>query len=140
MKNTKSIVYSFHDPRPETAELRLLFQQTGWAAQRSLSQVETLLSNSDLVLTARDGGRLIGFYRAITDFTCRAFLEDMVVDEDYRGLGICSELCDRMLDRLKHVDIIYHFSDVPFVLEMYRRRGFHDVTHLIAQEKRLEGV
>ena len=50
-------------------------------------------------------GQLIGFVRVLTDFTIKAFVFDVIVDSDYRGLGLGKQLMTLVLehDRLAQV-------------------------------------
>jgi ribosomal protein S18 acetylase RimI-like enzyme len=54
-----------------------------------------MLSNSNLVVVARDGDRMVGLSRALTDFVTICHVADLLVDADYRGRGIGRELVAR---------------------------------------------
>jgi GNAT superfamily N-acetyltransferase len=74
---------------------------------------------------------LIGFARAVTDDLFRAYIEDVIVDEAYRGQGIGGEITRRLLERLAHVEeIALNCEDhlIPF----YERFGFErfPMTHM----------
>jgi hypothetical protein len=43
-----------------------------------------MVRQADVLVTARDGGRLVGVSRAITDFTYCCYLSDLAVDAAYR--------------------------------------------------------
>lgn len=49
-----------------------------------------MLRHANLVITAWDGGRLIGIARSLTDFSYCAYLADLAVHRDYqrRGIGV----------------------------------------------------
>ena len=55
-------------------------------------KIEKMLSNADIVITARDGPRLVGVSRAISDFSYCTYLSDLAVDQAYQGRGIGREL------------------------------------------------
>lgn len=57
--------------------------------------IETMLRKADIILTAREAGRLIGISRAISDFAFCTYLSDLAVDEAYQGRGIGRELVRR---------------------------------------------
>jgi|HubBroStandDraft_6_1064221.scaffolds.fasta_scaffold726866_2 GNAT superfamily N-acetyltransferase len=57
--------------------------------------VRAMLTNADLILTARFGGQLVGVSRAITDFAYCTYLSDLAVDERYQRQGIGRELIRR---------------------------------------------
>ncbi len=53
-----------------------------------------MLASSDLVITARDGTRLIGISRAITDFAYCCYLSDLAVDAAFQRRGIGKRLIE----------------------------------------------
>ncbi len=61
-------------------------------AERARRMVE----NADIVVCARDGRRLVGVARAITDFSYCCYLSDLAVDVAYQGSGIGTELMRRV--------------------------------------------
>lgn len=108
-------------------DLLPLLAQTGWAAKRTAGAVQRMLDNTTILLGVWDGDRLIGFARAVTDDIYRAFIEDVVVDEAYRGEGIGVELVRRLLEPLAHVEdvaLVCNEALVPF----YERHGFERFT------------
>ncbi len=54
--------------------------------------LEGMVKNSNLAVTAWDGGRLIGLARSITDFHYACYLSDLAVDSTYQRQGIGKEL------------------------------------------------
>jgi ribosomal protein S18 acetylase RimI-like enzyme len=57
-------------------------------------RLQTMLRNADIVVTARDAGRLVGVSRAITDFAYCCYLSDLAVDVAYQRRGIGKRLID----------------------------------------------
>ena len=57
--------------------------------------IQQMLAHADIVLTARQDGRLVGVSRAITDFSYCTYLSDLAVDEACQGRGIGRELIRR---------------------------------------------
>ncbi len=55
-------------------------------------RLEQMLRNADLIVTARDGERLVGVSRAITDFSYCCYLSDLAVDTAYQHRGIGRQL------------------------------------------------
>ncbi len=105
-------------------DLLPLFRQTYWAPKRSAGQIEGMLHNSPIVLGAWRGRRLIGFARALTDDVYRAVIDDIVVDEPFRGKGVGTAMVKALLERLKHVEEIFLGCDVKEV-PFYEKLGFH---------------
>ena len=51
-------------------------------------RVERYLKHSNLFVTAREDGKLIGFARSLTDFCFCCYLSDLAVDRAFQGKGI----------------------------------------------------
>ena len=54
--------------------------------------IRTMLEQANLIITARDGGKLVGISRALSDFSFCTYLSDLAVDQAYQGRGIGREL------------------------------------------------
>jgi GNAT superfamily N-acetyltransferase len=63
------------------------FRRSYWAKDRSRDVVERSLENS-LVFGVYDGTRQIGIARVVTDSATYAWLDDVFIDEAYRGQSI----------------------------------------------------
>ncbi len=59
------------------------------------SILEKMLKYGNLIVTARDNGRLIGVSRSLTDFSYCTYLSDLAVDQAYQNMGIGKELIKR---------------------------------------------
>jgi GNAT superfamily N-acetyltransferase len=53
-----------------------------------LPRLERMLRAADVIVTARDDGRLVGISRAITDFAFCCYLSDLAVEVAYQRRGI----------------------------------------------------
>ena len=65
------------------------------AERRPVNEPERLakmLEHGNLIITARDHGKLIGVARSMTDFLYCTYLSDLAVDEAYQKKGIGKEL------------------------------------------------
>jgi predicted N-acetyltransferase YhbS len=85
-----SIVYAL-EPGLTAAEFRALLVASTLAERRPVDEparLETMLRNADVIVTARDGARLVGVSRAITDFAYCCYLSDLAVDATYQNQGI----------------------------------------------------
>jgi len=69
---------------------------TSTLAQRrpadDLERLERMLRHADIIVTARDGKRLVGISRAVTDFAYCCYLSDLAVDITYQRRGIGQNL------------------------------------------------
>lgn len=57
-----------------------------------LQRLDRMLRQADLIVTARDGRRLVGISRALTDFSYCCYLSDLAVDVAYQHQGIGKRL------------------------------------------------
>jgi len=57
-------------------------------------RIEQMLKHSNLHVTARQDGRLVGFARSLTDFSFCCYLSDLAVDKACQGQGIGKRLID----------------------------------------------
>ena len=77
-----------------------------WATGRSRKEVETCIQHS-LNFGLFYSGKQIGYARVLTDFVHLAYLLDVIVEEQYRGKGMGSQLMEHILSTpsLQHVHI-----------------------------------
>jgi predicted GNAT family N-acyltransferase len=119
---TTRYIFSFTEPiSPE--ELLTLFKQTSWANNRSQLDIQLMLDRSHFTLGVWDEDFLIGFARVITDDRYRALIDDVVVDSAYRNQGIASQMLDKMLKRMQHIETIM-LDCAPELESFYGRFGF----------------
>ena len=59
-----------------------------------LERLERMLRHADIIVTARNQGRLVGVSRAVTDFAYCCYLSDLAVDVAYQRQGIGRRLID----------------------------------------------
>ncbi len=55
-------------------------------------RITLMLTHANLIVTARDGGKLVGVARSLTDFAFCTYLSDLAVDETCQKQGIGKEL------------------------------------------------
>jgi ribosomal protein S18 acetylase RimI-like enzyme len=55
-------------------------------------RLSMMLEHGNLIITAREEGKLIGISRSLTDFTFCTYMSDLAVDEAYQKHGIGREL------------------------------------------------
>ena len=57
-------------------------------------RIERMLAHANLIITARDDGRLVGFARSLTDFCFCCYLSDLAVDPVCQGHGVGRRLIE----------------------------------------------
>jgi GNAT superfamily N-acetyltransferase len=85
-----AIVYAL-EPGLTAGEFRAILITSTLAERRPADEperLERMLRGADVIVTARDGERLVGVSRAITDFAYCCYLSDLAVDAAYQHQGI----------------------------------------------------
>jgi GNAT superfamily N-acetyltransferase len=115
--------------------VRDLYSHAGWWPERTVAQIERVLDAAPAV-GAWDGDRLVGFARIVTDGVCRAYVEDVVVHEQYRGRGIGRALMDRLLNEVDDGLVVSLFCK-PWLVPFYERQGFQPANQVVLHRVRL---
>lgn len=122
--NTDEQAITFSDRNDfDATQLLHLYRQAPWAKHRNLEQTRAMLVKTDVVLSAWDGARLVAFGRVLTDYVYRATIWDVIVDRDYQGRNIGTEIVRRILNHptLQQVELFWLCTRMP---GFYERLGF----------------
>jgi ribosomal protein S18 acetylase RimI-like enzyme len=87
------------------------------------SIVQDMLTHGNLIVTARDGGRLVGFARTLTDFTYVGYLSDIAVNADRQHVGIGRALIEETRRHMGPRSMIVLLA-APAAREYYPKLGF----------------
>lgn len=85
------------EPKLSPEEFQAILVASTLAKRRpvqDLARLHEMLVNADVIVTAREAGRLVGVSRAITDFSYCCYLSDLAVDAGYRRQGIGKRLIE----------------------------------------------
>ena len=105
---------------------RYLSEHSYWAKNIPREVVERSIENS-LCFAAHDGGELVGFARAITDYAVFAYIADVFVLESHRGRGISKMIMKTIMEHPK-LQVLRRWSLVTSDAHgLYRQFGFQDV-------------
>jgi N-acetylglutamate synthase-like GNAT family acetyltransferase len=113
---------SFSEKPIKAFEIKKLYDDAGWWEERKEQDIENMLKG-EISVGAWNGDVLIGFARAVTDGKFRAYIEDVVIHNEYQKQGTGLKLVSRLLDELSHIDIISLFCEeelIPF----YEKNSF----------------
>lgn len=88
-----------------------------------LPRIQTMLDHANVTISAREGERLIGVARALTDFSYCCYLSDLAVREEHQKQGIGKELVRLLQSHLGETVAIVLLS-APAALGYYPRIGF----------------
>lgn len=93
----------------DPAQLSRLYAQAPWAVGRTAEDVRDMLAHTDLLVSVWDGPRLVGFGRVLTDYVYRASIWDVIVDKEYQGQDIGTQIMHRILQHpeLKRVELFW---------------------------------
>lgn len=124
------IVYSEERDLSSTEFVKILIAST-LAERRPVDDVERLeqmLRHADLIVTARDGTRLVGVARAIMDFSYCCYLSDLAVDVAYQRQGIGKRLIEETRARAGERATLILLS-APAAQTYYPKIGMKSVTN-----------
>jgi GNAT superfamily N-acetyltransferase len=85
------------EPQLDAEEFLAVLERSGLAERRpadSPERIAAMVANANLIITARDGGRIIGVSRSVTDFAYCCYCSDLAVDRAYQGQGIGRRLLE----------------------------------------------
>lgn len=90
---------------------------------RTPAQYKKSFENSDIVIFAMDGDRIIGKARALSDGVCNAYVVDVWTNTPYRKQGIATTLMTMLFEQVRgqHVHL---FTDDA--VDFYKKLGFFE--------------
>ncbi|WP_233603246.1 GNAT family N-acetyltransferase [Pedobacter sp. KBW06] len=78
---------------PDTAAIVALYVSSGLNRPTSdVERIHKMYANSNLIVSAWDGDKLVGIARSLTDFCYSCYLSDLAVHLDYQKSGIGKQL------------------------------------------------
>jgi ribosomal protein S18 acetylase RimI-like enzyme len=81
------------------AELSDLYLSVGWSSAKYPERLKQAMANSDSVMSAWDGDRLIGLINCLSDGALTAYFHYLLVRPEYQGQGVGRELLRLMFER-----------------------------------------
>ena len=115
-------------------DLTKLLNTSYWAKDRKKETVKKTVENS-LCYFAYDKDKLIGFARAITDYTTNYYICDVIVDEEYRGEGIGKKIVETLIndEELIHLRALLITKDAK---KFYEKFGFYNKEDVMQKDKK----
>ena len=104
-------------------ELETLFLSVGWSSGKYPDRLKIAMQNSDMVISAWDGDKLIGLMNALSDKIMTAYFHYLLVMPEYHAQGIGKTLVDKMLahyETYARKVLIAYNAEVDF----YKKCGF----------------
>ena len=114
------------------AVYEFLSNESYWARGRPRETVERLVRQADRVAGLYADGRQIGFARAFTDGVAVAYLADVYVLPEFRGLGLGVELVREMVENGPYAGVkwLLHTTDAH---DLYRKFGFREPSRKVLE-------
>ncbi|MEM8525254.1 MAG: GNAT family N-acetyltransferase [Bacteroidota bacterium] len=115
-------------------EFKSVLIQSTLGERRPIDEPErlsTMLKHANLIITARDGERLVGVARSLTDFCYCTYLSDLAIDQDYQRQGIGKELIRRTKLESPRANLI--LLAAPAAVSYYPKIGMaqHEFCYLL---------
>jgi GNAT superfamily N-acetyltransferase len=127
-----------HRERPiPPGSVRELYGHVGWSRPANEEELREALEVGPAV-GAWDGERLVGFVRALSDGHLAAYIEDVMVHQDYRRGGVGDLIMSRLLTEIKRSANVSLFCERP-VARFYERHGFRATSYVLMQRSAEEG-
>lgn len=104
-------------------ELGTLFLSVEWSSGNYPDKLVIAMKNSDHVISAWDGKKLVGLINALSDKVMTVYFHYLLVMPQYQSKGIGKELVDRMLEEYKDFarkGLIAYNEEIEF----YKKCGF----------------
>ena len=98
-------------------------QQSYWADKRPREVIERSIRNS-LCFGLYQGDRQIGFARAVTDKCTFAWICDIMVHQDFRGIGLGKWLMDCLSEHPDLADVSQHLLRTRDAHGLYEQYGY----------------
>jgi predicted N-acetyltransferase YhbS len=112
---------------PDTGAIIEVYDSSGLKRPTTdAERIRQMFAHANLVVTAWDGGRLVGVARALTDFCYCCYLSDLAVHKDYQHLGIGRELIRITRERVGQGSNLLLLS-APQAMDYYPKLGFERV-------------
>lgn len=106
-------------------QVQELFKSVGWISAEYPQRLHKALMNSQTVLTAWDGERLVGLARVLDDSELVAFVHYVLVHPEYQGQKIAGNMIEYIRDKYKNYLYIEGMPEDSKNVAFYERHGFH---------------
>jgi N-acetylglutamate synthase-like GNAT family acetyltransferase len=128
---TKNLVdqikITFDKDQIDLNQVHTFLKESYWSKNISKDTVQKAIENS-LAIALKLDHQLVGFGRLITDYATFAYLADVFVIEQYRGLGLSKTIVQQLLDHVESQNLRRILLATRDAHELYRKFGFKDLS------------
>ncbi len=112
-------------------DLKVLYKSAGWwksSYDKDSKFLNHIVQNSALFVGAFHENRMIGMGRALSDLVSDAYIQDVVVLEEFMGQGIGKKIIQTLIEKLKanNIDWIGLVAQ-PGTSSFYKDLGFEQL-------------
>ncbi|MFV5937770.1 GNAT family N-acetyltransferase [Mammaliicoccus sciuri] len=116
---------------PSNEDLQKLYLSVGWDVYvKNNEDMTVLLKNACYFVTVWDNDQLLGLTRVISDDHSIAYVQDILIDPDYQGNGIGSNLLNMIKERFNHVRQVVLMTDTS-----EKTINFYEKNELLSLDK-----
>ncbi len=121
-----------HGREVPASDLQQLYESVGWTTYaEDLPALVAAIQGSHHVVTAWEGGKLVGLARCVSDGVSIAYIQDILVAPNSQRKGLGRRLVQDCLSRYAHVrQKVLLTDDRPQQLAFYASLGFHNTRDL----------
>ncbi|MDP4145439.1 MAG: GNAT family N-acetyltransferase [Bacillota bacterium] len=127
----ESINYEFIYSLSEEQVMSLLqiYEMESWSKNRTRDGIIKMLEKSWIIaIIDSNKGKLIAFSRVLSDFIYRAFIYDVIVAKEYRGLKFGKLIVDSILNHKDFINVErIELYCIDGNVEFYKKLGFEKV-------------
>lgn len=100
-----------------------LYQANRWSAADKPNKLYQALMNSHALITAWDGGELVGLGNAISDGYLVVYYPHLLVHPDYQGQGIGQMIVEKLQEKYRQFHMQMLVADGR-AIDFYKKMGF----------------
>ncbi|MBT1176333.1 GNAT family N-acetyltransferase [Bifidobacterium callimiconis] len=115
-------------------QVQKLFRSVGWVSGEYPERLHKALLGSSTVISAWDGGRLVGLVRALDDGSMLAYVHYVLVDPEYQGNGIAGRMIEMVKDKYRDYFYIEVMPEESKNASFYEGHGFHVMDDGVAMQ------
>ena len=115
-------------------QVQQLFRSVGWVSGEYPDKLYQALMGSSTVISAWDGGRLVGLVRALDDGAMLAYMHYVLVDPDYQGHGIAGHMVRLIQEKYRDFFYVEVMPEESKNASFYERFGFKVMADGVAMQ------